>query len=122
VNSYERRVRAGADYLDAHSAYPLDWRDRLDVGALDLDNEKLCVIGQLRRIAWSNRGFNGSPESWQSKSWLRERGFIVPGTEWYGPLIAWRGTRRFARRKQRLAEAWRTYVVAERMKKSEQVR
>lgn len=116
MNRYERRVRGGAEYLDSRGSTYADWRDRLDLGTLDVDDDRRCVIGQLRR------SFNTSPEFWRSNRWLRDRGFVVSGVNWFGVVIGWRGTRRFDRRNLRLAEAWRSYVLAERMKAREQVR
>lgn len=38
------RVKAGAKWLD--ELYP-DWRNRIDIGKLDMGHSCLCVLGQL---------------------------------------------------------------------------
>jgi hypothetical protein len=115
VNRYERRVRRGADYLNEITAERpghryADWINRIDLGSLDVDCEDHCVIGQL------SRNFNYSIEARESLPWLLRRGFVVPGTSPVGLLVGWRGTKRFERRKARLREAWRSYIINERVR------
>ena len=115
---YDARVRRGAAYLDSQvgdthwgrSTRYANWRNRIDIGSLNVDESSSCVVGQLYR------DFNYAPEYHESTSWLVRRGFCVPGTHWKSLLIGGRGSARFVNRRRLLNEAWRRYVVQERMR------
>lgn len=42
---YEEQVQRGAAWLDEHALE--GWRDRIDLGKLDIDNQNRCILGQL---------------------------------------------------------------------------
>lgn len=74
-------VRQGIKLLD--ECGPADWRDRIDLGKLDMRRPSSCILGQLYddfyegldqlniRIEADSHGFNAS---WSE--------------EWYGPVMA----------------------------------
>ena len=45
---YENEVTAGVEMLDRHFADTgVDWRSRIDLAKLDMQQSKYCILGQL---------------------------------------------------------------------------
>lgn len=120
MDRYERRVRRGAALLDRRVArHPgsaiRNWRNKIDLTRLDLLHEKDCILGQL----YGN--FFEAPGIGREHTWFNlMRGFVAP-LHWWDPGLLPGSLKRHGNRVKRLTEAWRAYLISERVKNSETV-
>lgn len=121
MDRYERRVRRGAAMLDRRVArHPgsvvRNWRNKIDLTRLNLLNAKDCILGQL----YGN--FYEAPGIEKEHTWSNlVQGFTAP-LHWWDPEWLFPGSaERYKKRVKRLTEAWRAYLISERVKNSEKV-
>lgn len=113
MNRYQRSVQRGAAYLTERDG--AGWIDRLNLAALDIDNSRKCVLGQLHWLG----SFYHTQESDEGPRWLMRHGFVVPGAILDTIVHRDHCVRRSReRRAARLTQAWREHVAAARLARS----
>lgn len=118
MDRYERRVRAGASILDNMEAMGeeklQDWRNKIDVGAISMLSDRLCIWGQL----YGN--FSAAPNGIgrREHTLFNILNGFAPPLHWWDMDRFPGSVDRYLARAWRLKEAWQQYIRSTRREKA----